>query len=495
MAFRDKHLIIGAGPVGLAMAKAMKQHGLPYDQVDAGPGLGGNWRHGLYENVHIVSSKRSTAFADYPMPAHYPDFPSAAQLLAYLESYARVHGLDAAIEPGRTVSAVRPLVDDTWNVVLDDDEHRHYKGVIVCNGHHRDPRMPTYPGQESAPLIHANDYRAPSELQDKRILVIGGGNSACDIASEAARVGASSDMSLRSGYWFLPKTFLGRPLTDLPIWNLPVFVQRLVLRGVIQLVIGDYRAYGLQRPRQKLFERHPTFGTEVLGYMAQGRIKPRPDIECFDGRTVRFRDGSTGEYDLVVAATGYHNSFPFLPAGMIDVKNDAVQVYGSAFPPDVKNLYIVGSNQPRNGFGNIVTPAVALFARLIRMQDEIEHPIGAVLQWQGDPLPETNLMDPGAANREIWLSNRMLWVLRLQSRRPAVSPANAGGSVRPLNSSKMTRRLQNCQMRFPRNAKQRRHERSRAISMGQWRAPAANSSAPDRSRSIAARSLLSAASK
>ena len=265
MAFRDKHLIIGAGPVGLAMAKAVKQHGLPYDHVDAGPGLGGNWRHGLYENVHIVSSKRSTAFADYPMPEQYPDFPSASQLLAYLESYASDHGLDSAIETGRTVTAVRPLVDDTWHVEIDGEEPRHYKGVIVCNGHHRDPKWPSYRGQETAPLIHAHDYSAPSELAGKRVLVIGGGNSACDIASEAARVGASSDMSLRAGYWFLPKTFLGRPLTDLPIWTLPVALQRLILRGVIRLVIGDYRAYGLQRPRSKLFERHPTFGTEVLG--------------------------------------------------------------------------------------------------------------------------------------------------------------------------------------------------------------------------------------
>jgi len=417
MAFRHKHLIIGAGPVGLAMAKAMQQQGLAYDHVDAGPGLGGNWRHGLYANVHILSSKRSTAFADYPMPQHYPDFPSAAQILAYLESYARDHVLDAAIETGRTVTAVRPLIDDTWHVEIDGEERRRYKGVIVCNGHHRDPRMPSYPGQETAPLIHAHEYRAPSELAGKRVLVIGGGNSACDIASEAARVGLSSDMSLRAGYWFLPKTFLGRPLTDLPIWTLPVWLQRLILRGVVRLVIGDYRAYGLQRPKLKLFERHPTFGTEVLGYIAQGRIAPRPDIERFDGNTAHFRDGSSGQYDLVVAATGYLNSFPFLPAGMIDVKNDAVQVYGSAFPATVKNLYIVGSNQPRNGFGSIVTPAVALFARLIRMQDEIEHPIGAVLEWQGDPLPETNLMDPGAAKREIWLSNRMLWFLRLQARR------------------------------------------------------------------------------
>ena len=101
------------------------------------------------------------------------------------------------------------------------------------------------------------------------------------------------------------------------------------------------------------------------------------------------------------------------------MKNDAAQIYGSAFPANVKNLYIVGSNQPRNGFGNIITPAAALYARLIELQDQIEHPIGAVLRWQGEPLPETNLVDPGAAKREIWASHHLLWVLKLQAARLA----------------------------------------------------------------------------
>ena len=425
MPFRNKLLIIGAGPVGLAMAKALKARGIAYDHVDAGPGLGGNWRHGLYNNVHIVSSKRSTAFADFPMPADYPHFPSAEQMLRYLESYARDCGIAERIECNRTVTSVRPLPDDSWQVDLGAHERRIYKGVVVCNGHHRDPRMPSYPGTFAGEMIHSHSYREPDQLSGKRVLVIGGGNSACDVASEAARVGASSHMSMRSGYWFLPKTAFGRPLTDLPIWNLPMFLQRLVLRGIVRLTIGDYRNYGLQWPRHKLFERHPTFGTEVLGYMAQGRISPRPDIARFEGRAVRFVDGSSDEFDLVVAATGYHNSFPFLPDGMIEVRNDAVQIYGSAFPADVKNLYIVGSGQPRNGFGNLITPAAVLYARMIEMQDRLEHPIGAILRWQMEPLPQSNLVDSGAAKRRIWLSEYVLPLLRVYKLPPWKGPPEA----------------------------------------------------------------------
>lgn len=412
----DKLLVIGAGPVGLGMAAALKARGVAYDQVDAGQAPGGNWQHGVYPNAHIVSSKRSTAYADYPMPADFPDFPNAAQMLRYLRNYARDKGLEANIECARTVIETRPRSDDRWHVVFEDGETRIYKGVVVCNGHHRDERWPTYPGTFGGEMMHAKAYREPAQLAGKRILVIGGGNSACDIASEAARVGSSSDLSLRSGYWFLPKTAFGRPLTDLPIWGLPVSLQRLILKGLIRLIIGDYRDYGLPHPNHRMFERHPTFGTEILGYIRQGRITPKPDIARFDGTTVYFSDGTAADYDLVVAATGYRNSFPFLPAGLIDVKHDAAQIYGGAFPANVKNLYIVGSNQPRNGFGSLITPAADLYARMIRLQDDLAYPIGALLRWIGEPLPVDNLVDPGRARRQIWLAKHTVFMLKFYDR-------------------------------------------------------------------------------
>lgn len=413
---RDRLLIIGAGPVGLAMADALRRRGVAYDQVDANDGVGGNWRQGIYQGVHIVSSKRSTAFADYPMPSDYPDFPSTLQMRRYLESYARDRGLLKDIELRRKVVRTAPLADESWQVRFENGETRVYKGVVVCNGHHWDKRMPSYPGNYTGRLIHSKDYDAPHQLRDRRVLVIGGGNSGCDIACEGARVGTSCDWSLRSGYWFLPKTAFGRPLTDLPIWELPVFLQRLILKALVRIVIGDYRAYGLKRPDHKLFERHPAYGTDVLNYLRQGRIKPRPDIERFDGTKVRFTDGSVAEYDIVVAATGFYNSFPFLPKGLVPVENDVVHVYGGAFPEAVKNLYIVGWAQPRNGFGSLVTPATRLYAAMIALQDEMELPIGYVLKWRGLKIPKTNLINPAATRRVIWITHHLLPLLKRRSR-------------------------------------------------------------------------------
>lgn len=412
-------LIVGAGPVGLGMALALRRAGIPYDQVDANDGIGGNWRSGVYATVHVVSSKRSTAYANHPMPASYPDFPSGPQMLAYLEGYARENGLLESIELGREVVEARPNANDSWSVRFADGESRVYKGVVVCNGHHWDKVMPDLPGSFSGRTLHSRDYRHPQELAGQRVLVIGGGNSGCDLASEAARVAASADWSLRRGVWFLPKTAFGRPLTDLPIWNLPVPMQRLVLRALVRMLIGDYRSYGLARPDHRLFERHPTFGTEALGYLKQGRIRPRPAIVRCDDREVRFADGSSGTYDMIVAATGFRVSFPFLPEGLVEVRGNVAQVYGGAFPAGVKNLYIVGSEQPRNGFGGLLTPAVALYTRLIAMQDEFEHPIGSILKYSGESIPETPFLDPGKARRRIRISNHLLPVLRFYARRLA----------------------------------------------------------------------------
>jgi cation diffusion facilitator CzcD-associated flavoprotein CzcO len=175
---RDRMAVIGAGPVGLGMAKALKERGIPYDQLEADDDVGGNWYHGVYRTAHIISSRKTTEYADYPMPAHYPDFPSRAQMVDYLRDYARHFGLRAQIEFGAKVLIARPRADELWDVGLAGGEQRVYKGLLVCNGHHWSKRWPDYPGRFAGEYIHTKDYRDPAQLAGKRVLVIGGGNSA-----------------------------------------------------------------------------------------------------------------------------------------------------------------------------------------------------------------------------------------------------------------------------------------------------------------------------
>ena len=422
----ERHLVIGAGPVGLAMGAALKHRGIPFDIVDAGSGVGGNWLHGVYRSAHIVSSKKATEYADYPMPEEFPDFPSADQMLSYLNAFARDRGLLPQCEFNKVVASVVPEDASRWTVTFADGETRTYKGVVVCNGHHWDKRYPEFRGTFTGEILHSKDYRDVSQVQGKRVLVIGGGNSGVDMACDAGRFGESCDISLRSGYWYLPKTFLGRPLTDVPIWGLPIFMQRTLLKTMVKLTIGDYRRYGLQRPNHKLFDRHPAFGTDLLSAIRLGRVKPRPAIDHVDGNIVTFTDGSSGAYDLIIAATGFHASYPFLPDGLIEVKDNVVQVYGGAFPAGIRGLYIVGWAQARNGFGRLITPLSDLYARMIAMQDEFEFPIGTLMEHSfTQRLPTSHLVDPEKSRREIRLAHLVLPLLKIRDRRMARKEAFA----------------------------------------------------------------------
>ncbi|MGI8668584.1 MAG: flavin-containing monooxygenase [Aridibacter sp.] len=421
--YSEKMLIIGAGPVGLGMAKALKEAGIAYEQVEADREVGGNWYHGVYDMAHIISSRKTTEYADFPMPETYPDFPSGKQMGEYYKLYAETFGLYENIEFNTKVLMCLPNEDDSWEVELGRGdaengrrgekefkiEKRTYKGVIVCNGHHWDKRFPEYGGEFAGEFIHSKDYKSPDELKGKRVLVVGGGNSACDVVSEAARVSDEAHLSLRRGYWFLPKTLFGKPSAESPAVYFPVFVQRIALKTMLKVVIGKYEDYGLPHPDHKLFEHHPTVSSELLHYLKHGRITPHKDIKNFAGKTVTFVDGESIEVDKIVCATGFYVSFPFLPEGLVPVKNGNIaQLYGGTSLPAYKNLYVFGTHQVRYGVGPLITPASKLIAKMVKMQDEMELPIGLVLKESGSKLPTTHLIDPIKSLRQMKIADFLL---------------------------------------------------------------------------------------
>jgi cation diffusion facilitator CzcD-associated flavoprotein CzcO len=411
-------LIIGAGPCGLAHASALKEAGIAYEQVEADADVGGNWYHGVYRTVHIISSRKTTEFTDYPMPADYPEFPSGQQILDYMRAYASHFDLYPNIEFNSKVTIVSPRADELWDVELATGERRTYKGVLVCNGHHWHKRFPNYEGEFAGEYLHSKDYKGPEQLTGKRVLIIGGGNSACDVASEAARVSSSAHMSLRRGYWFMPKTLLGKPIVESPVMHLPVWLQRLILRGLIRVVVGRYEDYGLPRPDHKIFEKHPTISTEVLHYLKHGRINPRPDVARFEGNTVHFVDGTSTEFDTIICATGFYVSFPFLPEGMVTVRDgNLAMLYASCVLPEYRHLYIIGTRQTRYGIGPLLTPGSKLIARMIQLQNQMELPIGLVMKESGAKLPSSHLVNPIKALRQMRIANYTMPLLVGRERR------------------------------------------------------------------------------
>jgi hypothetical protein len=389
----QKHLIIGAGFVGLGMAQALKAADIPYDQVDASDDIGGNWYHGVYETAHIISSRKVTQFTHFPMPESYPDFPSAQNMRDYLNSFADNFDLRQHIELNTKVSYVRPIENNLWEITFTNGEQRIYKGVLICNGHHWCKRFPKFEGKFNGEIIHTKDYKHPDQLRGKRVLVIGGGNSACDVAAEAARVAAKSVLSMRESVWFIPKTFAGVPVSDRSKGESPEWFQRLMTYIIIRLTFGKHEDYGLPQPQHRIFEKHPTVNSEVPYYIKHGRIIAKPGVSRLDGEEVEFVDGSREAVDLIVCGTGYYVSFPFLPPELQRVEGSVVKCYAGSLLDDYKGIYFIGWFQPRGGVGSIISLYGPLFARYLQLQDEINVPLGLVFKEMGEKLPQTHLFD------------------------------------------------------------------------------------------------------
>mgnify|MGYP006276923443 FL=1 len=435
----DKQLIIGAGFIGLGIAQALKAAEIPYDQVDASDEIGGNWYHGVYETAHIISSKKVTQFSHFPMPKHYPDFPSAQQMWDYLRRFADYFQLRPHIELNQKVVDVRPMENNLWQVTFANAEQRIYKGVILCNGHHWCKRFPDFQGEFKGEIIHSKDYKTPEQLKGKRVLVIGGGNSGCDLAAEAARVGAKSVLSLRESVWFIPKTFAGKPVVDLIRGWMPEWLQRLMAYGIIRVTFGKHEEYGMPNPQHRIFEKHPTLNSEVPYYIKHGRITYKPEVKQLDGEAVEFVDGTREAFDLIVCATGFYVAYPFLPPELQRVRGAVVDCYGGSFLADYKGLAYIGWGQARGGVGSLIAAYGPLFARCLKLQDEINVPIGQVFKAMGQSLPQTHLSDPHKVFRQLKLLDLgFKWV---EQKAHQVDRQNPDFRNLPLQPSPLAQRL------------------------------------------------------
>lgn len=408
----DKQLIIGAGFVGLGVAKALQDADIPYDQVDASDDIGGNWYHGVYETAHIISSRKVTEFTDFPMPSNYPDFPSAKQMREYLNLFVDHYQLHKHIELNCQVTWVKPLENHQWQVSFNNQTPKIYKGIIICNGHHWSKRFPNFTGEFTGEIIHTKDYKHPKQLHNKRVLVIGGGNSACDVAAEAARVGSKCVLSLRESVWFIPKTFAGIPVTDWLRGWMPEQIQRLLVYTMIRLTFGRHKDYGLTQPQYPIFTKHPSLNNEVPYYLKHGKITPKPGVLTLAGQEVEFVDGSRDSFDLIVCGTGYDLAYPFLPPELQRVNGPILNCYGRGFLEDYQNICFVGWEQARGGVGSLISAYGPFLTRCLQLQDEINVPLGLVFKEMGQTLPQSHLSDPHALLRNLRLAKSFFpWIV------------------------------------------------------------------------------------
>jgi cation diffusion facilitator CzcD-associated flavoprotein CzcO len=366
-----RYCIIGAGPSGLAAARAFAATGLSFDVLERHDDVGGIWdaahaRTPIYESAHFISSRTQSAFDGFPMPDDYPDYPGWRQILAYIRAFADHFGLRQYIRFGTAVTKVEAN-GKRWNVHLENGEVLAYDGVAAAVGHNWDPVLPEYPGTFDGTAYHTFAYRSGAELAGKRVLVVGGGNSGCDIACDAATYASQAWISMRRGYHFLPKHIFGQP-TDaffhhgpqIPNWMAPT-----LLAVLLRVLVGDLRRFGLPRPDHPPLATHPIMNTQLLHYLAHGDIAAKPDIAELRGRTVRFTDGSEIEPDLILWATGYRPTIPCFVAGGIELGEGTSELYLNIFATKHPGLHVLGFFETAGAAYPIVSRQSALLAAVL----------------------------------------------------------------------------------------------------------------------------------
>lgn len=361
----EKVCVIGAGSSGIVAAQVLGARGIPFDCFEKGSMVGGNWRYendngmsSAYRSLHINTSRRVMAFKTLPMPDRFPDYPNHFQMAEYFDEYVDHFGLREKIRFRTEVKRVEP-VDGEWEVTVEDadgnSETDRYRSVLVANGHHWDPRWPEpgFPGADgyTGEQIHVHHYREPDVLPGKRVLVLGIGNSAVDVAVESSRIADATFLAMRRGAYVLPKYINGKPIDETSnpfISALPIAVQRFFVNRALSIAAaGDMTAYGLPQPDHKLFEAHPTVSSELLPRLGHGDIKVKPNIDRFLGeRTVRFVDGSEEEIDLVVYCTGYKMTFPFFDPEVLSAPDNRLPLYRRVVSVERPGLYMIGFIQP-----------------------------------------------------------------------------------------------------------------------------------------------------
>jgi dimethylaniline monooxygenase (N-oxide forming) len=347
--------VIGAGCSGLTATKALKEAGIEVDCFERSDRIGGLWAYregdgktAAYRSLHINTSRNRMAFSDHPMPESYPDFPNHRQVAEYFGAYADRFGLRERVQLRCEVKRAT-RVDGAWRVELSSGEMRRYAALVVANGHHWDPQWPDppFPGTFAGTVMHSHSFVDAAPFAGKRVLVLGMGNSAMDIAVEASYQAERVLLAARRGAHIVPKYVFGKPVDTLSTSaRVPFAIRAALLRAMLRVVQGPVERYGLPRPDHRLGEAHPTVSSEILSRVAHGAVVARPNIAELLGDSVRFTDGTVEPVDVIIYCTGYKVTFPFFDESFLAAADNDLPLFRRVFRPGIPDLAFIGLLQP-----------------------------------------------------------------------------------------------------------------------------------------------------
>lgn len=357
----NRFAIVGAGPNGLIAARAFKRGGLDVDILERHDAVGGIWNidnpeSPVYESCNFISDRVSSAMVGYPMPDGIPVFPAWPEVRDFMHAFARDNQLDKDVIFGKEVTKAYPTETNAgqrWVVETSDGKQTLYRGVVWACGLQRTPYQPEINGLDDfeGEVIHSNKYKHIEQVLDKRVLVIGAGNSGVDIACDAAHAGKSAHLSVRRGYHFFPKLVFGQPILQVlsRTGKVPQAVtplSDLTDAEAMQLAlesVGDLTAFGLQKPDHEVGATHFVMNDQVLYQIAHGHLQAHQDVKSASGKTVHFVDGTSAEIDLIITATGYVFDIPWLDPELLEWEEDSPTFHLGTIASKVEGLYAAGA--------------------------------------------------------------------------------------------------------------------------------------------------------
>ena len=349
--------VIGAGSSGIAALKALHDRGIPAVAYEASDRVGGNWVFGnangmsaAYKSLHINTSRERMEYSDFPMPKSYPDFPHHSDIAEYFNAYIDHFDLRGDIRFETSVGRAERGTDGVWTLHDSRGGAERYDMLLVANGHHWDPRWPepAFPGTFDGQQMHAHSYLNSDVLRGKKVVVLGMGNSAMDIAVEGSYVADKVYLAARRGAHILPKYIFGKPLDQVlkPDPRIPWKLRQKIFQTILRTQIGKVEDYGLPKPDHKIGDAHPTISDQILSRITHGEVTCKPNIAELKGDRVRFTDGTEVEADLIIYCTGYKVTFPFFDEDFLAAPDNDLPLFRRVFKPGFDNLAFIGLLQP-----------------------------------------------------------------------------------------------------------------------------------------------------
>jgi cation diffusion facilitator CzcD-associated flavoprotein CzcO len=345
---KDRTIIIGAGPAGLAAAGQLRHAGLSFEMIEQTDKIASTW-HQHYDRLHLhtVKSRSSLPYQDFPN--HYPQYISKKQLIDYYEDYAK--RLELTPHFNTQVTSVAKTKEG-WKIICADDKTFETENVIIATGLNRIPKIPTWKGQDlfQGDMSHASSYKNSSPYLKKKVLVVGMGNTGAEIALDLAEANVDVSISVRSDLVIVPRDFLGRPiqLTAEKLAKLPFGLRDRIGKLAPKISFGNLDKYGLTLSKMsptKLRLKHgktPTIDLGTIEKIKEGKIKIYKEIQELEENSIRFVDSKINQFDSIILATGYHaqiDSFLGKDNACLDDKGEPQTKLGR---DKAKGLYFIG---------------------------------------------------------------------------------------------------------------------------------------------------------